>query len=69
MSSNNSPWYMPPSLFGLQLIHLFRAIIAHEDKPGVFKFVWYSSRQFRHVSFLIVNNGFYVDGNVRNQLL
>jgi hypothetical protein len=66
MSSNNiSPWYMPPLLFGLRITHSFRAIIAHEDKPGVFKFVWYSSRQFRHVSFLVVNNGFFVDDNVR----
>ena len=65
MSSNNSPWYVPPLLFGLRITHSFRAMIAHEDKPGVFKFVWYSSRQFRHVSFLVVNNGFFVDGNVR----
>ena len=69
-SSNNvytykTPWYVPPLLFGLRITHSFRAIIAHEDKPGVFKFVWYSSRQFRHVSFLVVNNGFFVDGNVR----
>ena len=45
-----------------------RALIAHEDKPGLFKFVWYctqSSVKFCHHSFLCVNNGYFVDGIVR----
>ena len=45
-----------------------RALIAHEDKPGLFKFVWYCTRssvKFCHHSFLCVNNGYFVDGIVR----
>jgi hypothetical protein len=42
-----------------------RAFIAHEDKPGVFKFVWYSARQLRHQSFICLNNGFFFDGKAR----
>ena len=43
-------------------------MIAHEDKPGLFKFVWYCTRssvKFCHHSFLCVNNGYFVDGIVR----
>ena len=47
-----------------QLTGSRRALIFHEDKPGVFKFVWYCARQFRHHSFLCSYNGFFVDGVV-----
>jgi len=80
MSSNTSPWCValqaPAALqiptfllqtltFSLQMLMVLRrALIHHEDKPGVFKFVWYCARQFRHHSFLCSNNGFFVDGKV-----
>jgi len=39
------------------------ALIPHEDKPGVFKFVWYTQqvRQLRHQSFICLNNGYFFD--------
>ena len=72
-SINTSPWCVAlQAPAALQILTLFfqiltvlrRALIHHEDKPGVFKFVWYCARQFRHHSFLCSNNGFFVDGKV-----
>ena len=73
MSSNTSPWCVAlQAPAALQILTLFfqiltvlrRALIHHEDKPGVFKFVWFCAQQFRHHSFHCSNNGFFVDGKV-----
>ena len=47
---------------------LRRALIHHEDKPGMFKFVWYFNDAFHHHSFICANNGFFADGNIHETL-
>jgi hypothetical protein len=46
------------------------ALIPHEGKPGVFKFVWYTSsvRQLRYISFVCLNNGYFFEDKVCAEL-
>jgi hypothetical protein len=42
-----------------------RALIPHEDKPGVFKFVWWWQRKLHYTNFICLNNGYFFDELVR----